>query len=66
MCYLIPGLNTCIVRSSLGHAVDPVYERGKEAISEGETELKTIWITGLFSQSSKESIYSSRVHFPCP
>ena len=53
MCYLIPGLNTHIIRSSLSHAVNLVHERRKEAISEGKTELKTIQITGLFSQSSE-------------
>ena len=52
-CYLIPSLDTRVIRSSLSHAVNPIHERGKEAISEGETELKTIQITGLFSKSSE-------------
>ena len=52
-CYLIPGLNSRVIRLSLSHAVDLIHERGKEAISEGETELKTIRIAGLFSKRSE-------------
>ena len=53
MHYLIPRFNMRVIRLSFGHAVDPIHERGEEAISEGETELKTIWIAGLFDKSSE-------------